>query len=159
MADQAVILIDGKVRQHGPLHDVFSRPADPTVARIVGIETIEPGEITDITDGLAQVRLGANGTQVLVVAPAMSPGPVFVCIRGEDVTLERGVPLQTSARNRLPGKIVSLVSEGPTVRIQLDCGFPLTALVTRPSVEQLQLREGETVTVLVKAPAIHLVPR
>jgi len=157
LADQAVVLSGGQVRQQGPIHDVFSRPADPTVARIVGVETIEPGTIESVADGLAAVRTGT--AQLLALAPDLSPGPVFVCIRGEEVTLERGQPAQTSARNRLPARVVALHPEGPTIRVVLDCGFPLTALVTRPAVEQLNLREGESILAIVKAQAIHLVAR
>jgi molybdopterin-binding protein len=35
----------------------------------------------------------------------------------------------------------------------------LTALVTRPSVEDLSLTEGATVTASIKAPAVHLIAR
>ncbi len=44
------------------------------------------------------------------------------------------------------------------VRLSLPCGFPLTALVTRQACEELALQEGDRVTALIKAPAIHLVP-
>ena len=54
---------------------------------------------------------------------------------------------------------MSLVPEGPLVRISLDVGFELTALVTRPACEELQLHVGDRVTANLKAPAIHLVPR
>jgi molybdate transport system ATP-binding protein len=45
------------------------------------------------------------------------------------------------------------------VRVELDAGFPLFALVTRPACVELALREGEPITALIKTPAIHLVPR
>ena len=157
LADQAVVLSDGHVRQRGPVHEVFSRPTDPTVARIVGIETIEPGIVLNVSDGLATVRAGT--IELLAVAPNASAGSVFVCIRGEDVIVERGELPQTSARNRLRARIVNLVPEGPTVRLTLECGFPLTALITRPAAEQLQLKQNDSVLALIKAQAIHLVPR
>jgi len=45
------------------------------------------------------------------------------------------------------------------VRLGMDCGFPLTALVAKQACEELDLQKGERVTALVKAPAIHLIPR
>jgi molybdate transport system ATP-binding protein len=45
------------------------------------------------------------------------------------------------------------------VRIGLDCGFDLTALVTRNAAEELQLQVGDKVTALVKATSIHLIPK
>ena len=64
-----------------------------------------------------------------------------------------------SARNQLPGHIASLHPEGPLVRVALDCGFPLSALVTRQSVEELGLLKGVEVTAFVKSPSVHLIPR
>jgi molybdopterin-binding protein len=82
-----------------------------------------------------------------------------VCIRAEDVILEKGAATHSSARNRLAGQIRAISREGPMVRLSLACGFPLTALVTRQACDELGLQEGEQVTALIKAPAIHLVPR
>lgn len=157
LADRAVVLADGAVRQAGPIDEVFSRPADPIVARTVGIETIQPGRIMSVADGLATVRAGT--AELLAVSEGLSPGPVYVCIRGEDVTLERNPQPLTSARNRLAARVISLVPEGPLLRVTLDCGFALTALITRPAAEQLTLAAGEQITALVKAPAVHLVMR
>lgn len=157
LAQQAIVLVDGAVRQSGPIDDVFSRPIDPAVAHTVGIETIQPGQITAVSEGLATVRAGA--ADLLALSAGLGPGPVYVCIRGEDVTLERNPDPQTSARNRLPGRIVLLTPEGPLLRVSVDCGFSLTALITRPAAQQLDLAPGQPVTALIKAPAIHLVPR
>jgi molybdate transport system ATP-binding protein len=157
LADQAVVVSEGQVRQKGPIHEVFSRPADPNVARIVGVETIEPGTVIAIQDGLAQVRIGS--TELTALAENITAGPVYVCIRGEEVTLERGEPTQTSARNRMAGHVTALQPEGAAIRVNLDCGFPLTALVTRPAAEQLGLANGQSVCASIKASAIHLVKR
>ena len=55
------------------------------------------------------------------------------------------------------GESAGLRSE--MVRVSLDCGFSLKALVTNQACQELVLREGEHVIALLKAPAIHLVPR
>jgi len=39
---------------------------------------------------------------------------------------------------------------GPLLLITIDCGFPLVAAVTRPALEELQLRPGSPVTALLK---------
>jgi molybdopterin-binding protein len=49
--------------------------------------------------------------------------------------------------------------EGSIVRVSLDCGFPLSALLTRPAFDELQLTGGAVVSASVKATAIHLIPR
>ena len=75
------------------------------------------------------------------------------------MAIQRGSPGESSVRNHLEGTILSLVPEGPLVRISLNVGFELTALVTRPACEELQLRVGDRVAANLKAPAIHLIPR
>ena len=69
-----------------------------------------------------------------------------------------GVP-RVHARNRLAGRITAIANQGPMLKVSLDCGFVLQALVTRPAQEELGLAVGETVVAFVKSPAIHLVPR
>jgi len=55
--------------------------------------------------------------------------------------------------------VASLVHEGPLVRVTVDCGVRLVALVTRAGAEQLGLAVGLPVAALVKAQAVRLVPR
>jgi molybdate transport system ATP-binding protein len=158
LSDQIVVMESGCIRQSGSVQQVITRPADLTVARIVGVETVATGEIESVQNGLATIRIGA--ASLLAVAPAEGDcRSVHVCIRGEDVAIQRGTPGESSVRNHLRGTILSLTPEGPLVRISLDCGFELTALVTRPACEELRLQIGEQVTANIKAPAIHLIPR
>jgi molybdate transport system ATP-binding protein len=84
---------------------------------------------------------------------------VYVCIRAEDVILLKGDEARSSARNRLPATVRSVNRQGPLVRIDLDCGFPLIALLTKQACEELALAENDRVIALVKAPHIHLIPR
>jgi molybdate transport system ATP-binding protein len=156
LADDVVVLDEGRVCQRGPVHEVFSRPAGLSVARIVGIETIEPAKVLNVAEGLATVQVG--GVRLIAVAQG-PPGDAFICIRGEDVLLHPGIAEHTSARNQLRATIKSLVTEGPLVRIGLECGFSLTALITRPAAEELALSVGQTVTALIKAQAIHVLRR
>jgi molybdate transport system ATP-binding protein len=156
LADEIVVLMNGQVRQTGPVPDVFARPANAEVARFVGVETLQPGKIVEAADGLATVNVG-NAT-LTALAPDTESRDVFVCIRGEEVILQRDVAGASSVRNRLSANVRALRPEGALVRVELDAGFPLFALVTRPACAELALREGETVAALIKAPSIHLVP-
>ena len=90
----------------------------------------------------------------------MAPGSdVYACIRAEDVTLETRRPDQASTRNHLAARVVAITAEGPIDRVALDCGFPLDALITRRSRDELQLAPGAQVTAAIKATSVHLVPR
>jgi molybdate transport system ATP-binding protein len=156
LADRLVVMDGGRVIQQGTVDEVFSRPADLAVARIVGTETVQPGTIVSVEDGLATVQVGP--ARLLAVAPESSAFEVFVCVRGEDVALLWGAG-EGSPRNRLAAVVTSISPEGPLVRVGLDCGFPLVALVTRPACADLGLQVGDRLTAVVKAPAVHLIPR
>jgi molybdate transport system ATP-binding protein len=82
---------------------------------------------------------------------------VRLCVRPEDVTLSaRTGGGASSARTHLAGQIVRLAPSGPHVRVTIDCGFPLVALVTQRSVEELGFVPGSPVTAHFKATAPHL---
>jgi molybdate transport system ATP-binding protein len=88
-----------------------------------------------------------------------STSEVHVCIRAEDVTLAKGSDRPSSARNHLPAVVQSLTREGPLMRVELNCGFNLTALLTKQACEEMLLKSGDQVVALVKAPHVHLIPR
>jgi molybdate transport system ATP-binding protein len=157
LGDDLVVMNGGVVRQSGPVLDVFNRPADPDVARIVGVETLHPGTVLETKDGLVTLAVGT--ARIIAVAPPVNDRELLVCIRGEDVILQRDNGVPSSVRNRLPARVVAVQSGSPLMRVELDAGFSLFALVTRPACEELQLAVGQMVTALVKAPAIHLIAR
>jgi molybdate transport system ATP-binding protein len=156
LGDRLVVMEGGHVCQEGEIQQVFDRPTDPDVARILGVETVVLGRVVDQSSGLATVTVG--DVRILATDPGSLGAHAYVCIRGEDVLLERGDPGPSTARNRLRARLVALHPEGPLVRLTLDCGFPLESLVTRQACADLGLAEGETVTALLKASAIHLIP-
>lgn len=158
LGDSIAVMIDGKLRQVGDVDKVFEFPADAHVAEAVGVETICPARVISRNAGLA--TLEASGAYLVALDVPNSGPDVFICIRAEGVTIERSAPhVPTSARNHLPARIVSVISEGPLARVLLDCGFRLTALVTRRSQEDLGLAEGQEVTAVVKATSIQVVSR
>jgi molybdate transport system ATP-binding protein len=158
LGDRVAVVVDGSIRQVGPVEEVFSRPADVSVARVTGVESVLAGRVVAERDGVLTVAVGAG---LLAAADRDGTrGEVFVCLRAEDVLLERGAPAaRESARNHLAARVTSVSSEGPLVRVGLDCGFPLAALVTRPARDELGLAPGSEVTAVVKAASVVLVPR
>ena len=158
LGDSMAIMIDGKLRQAGAVESVFDSPADADVAAAVGVETICPARVVSRSAGLVTVEIAH--AHLVAVDTAGASTDVFACIRAESVTIERNLSGNpTSARNRLAARIVSVIPEGPLARVTLDCGFRLTAIVTRQSEQEMRLREGEQVTAVVKATSIGIVPR
>jgi molybdate transport system ATP-binding protein len=157
LGDDVLIMHNGTVCQNGPVDQVFSRPNSATVAAIVGMETVVPGEVLSIEDGLARVQVGQ--VTLWSAVPSVQLGRAYVTIRAEDVILEQHSPHKSSARNRLSGRIISCLRDGPMVRVQLDCGFQLTAAITRLAFEELQVAPGDLLDAVIKATHVHVVHR
>ncbi len=161
LADWMAVMVDGRIRQSGPVQEVFRRPADPQVAESVGVENVLTAEIVSRESGLLVLRVGGQvgghaGVGRIQCVDSGETGPVFACIRAEDVAITRQMDQVSSARNRLAGCVRAVIAEGALARVELDCGFPLVALVTAQSAADLALAEGENVSAVVKATSVHL---
>jgi len=155
LADRVTVLLAGRVVQQGEKAEVYSRPAAPEVAHFLGVETLQAGRILHREAGLATVQVGT--ARLVALAPEGMSADVLVSIRGEDVILLREGSAIASARNALPARVVAVRPGVPLWCIELDTGFPLVALITRPACEDLALRPGDSVTACIKAPNVHLV--
>lgn len=159
LADRVAVVVGGTIRQVGTPTEVFDRPADPDVAAVVGVETVVHGHVTRVDGGLVHVVTGGVGLTAVAEPPPPVGAAVLVCIRAQDVVLERA-PGPSSPRNQLVGTVRSVTPQGALVRVDVACeGLTLAAYVTRPAVEELGLRAGSGVTAAVKAQAVHLVVR
>ena len=159
LADEMVVLVNGRVAQIGSVPDVFSRPASLAVAGVLTVETVQRGRVLKTEDDLVTVAVGS--VTLLTVDKNLPPGTgdVYVCIRAEDVILLKDGDYSGSARNHLPATVETVTREGPLMRIELSCGFKLTALLTKQACEEMSLKSGDHVRALVKAPNIHLISR
>lgn len=157
LGDMMAVVSDGQVLQIGKPEDVFSRPAGAEVAKVVGVETVVQGRMIESSEGVATIEVG---DKKLMAIGGEELGPdVFVCIRAEDVVLERVGTGATSARNHLTGVVQEISSLGPLARVGIDCGFQLAAVVTRSALDDLGLKPGVAIVAAVKAGAVHVVPR
>ena len=157
LGDVVAVMGNGQILQVGPPQEVFSRPKDAEVAQIVGVETVVEGHVVEQAYGLATVQV--NGTTLKGLGSDEIGSPVFVCIRAEDVVLEEAGSGMTSARNHLVGKVREITPHGVMVQVKIDCGFLLMASVTRGAQEDLCLGPGSPIVAVIKAGAVHLVPR
>jgi molybdate transport system ATP-binding protein len=157
LGDRIAVVIAGEVRQAGEIEAVFSRPVDREVARAVGVETVVSARVRGRRDGL--LELESHGRRLLAVDTGIQAEEVFACIRAEAVTLSLAEPKAESARNHLPATILAIRREGPLESVVLDCGFELVAAITPEARRELGLEPARRVVAVVKAPAVHCVPR
>jgi molybdate transport system ATP-binding protein len=158
LGDQMVVMADGRIQQSGPVTEVFNRPDNLAVAHIAGTETVLPARVLKVADGIVTV---AVGDVKLVAVAADFPADAteaHVCIRADDVMLVADALPQASARNRFSATVVSMERDGPLLRVELDCGFRLKALLTPQAAAEMKLHPRAAVGVLIKAPQVHLIP-
>lgn len=158
LGDRVAVLLSGVLRQVGRPQDVFTAPSDGDVAAFVGVETVIAGKVSASQDG--QILVAADGLQLEAVGQAPIGTPVLFCLRPEDITLSTSDQIAvSSARNRLQGRIQQMSPSGPLVRVVVDCGVRLVALITRGSAMEMKLTEGQAIIATFKATAVHLIPR
>ena len=159
LTDRVGVIMGGNIVQIGTPAEVFSSPANEEIANFVEAGNIIHGVVETQSEGLALVRVGEMQIEVCSELPAGSR--VILLIPYDDVTinLPSADAITTSARNRFPGKVVKLFRTGSQVRVTIDCGFHLTALITRKSAEEMDLQEGMGVVAMVKAVSIHVLAR
>ena len=158
LGDRVAVLMDARVRQLGTPTEVFAAPTDSEVAAFVGVETIAYGRVQSIADGIALVNV--SGRTIEANAIGGTGDEVLVCLRPEDIILAHPTDggQASSARNKLAATVQRITPAGPHASVTLDAGFPIVALITKQSLEDLGLSPGSGVVASFKATAVHLIP-
>lgn len=81
LADELVVIVDGRVAQSGTVREVFDAPASPAVARLVGLTNVRTGVVA--ADGVVE----ADGVRVATVSTLPAGTPVTWCVRPERVVV------------------------------------------------------------------------
>ncbi|HZB91843.1 MAG TPA: ABC transporter ATP-binding protein [Stellaceae bacterium] len=154
LADRLALLRDGAIVQSGNAGAVYRAPADRFAAGLLGVENILDARLVGQEGARWRVAIGAC---VLDVAADTAPPPSVgaLCLRAEDVAL---VPDDGNvASNRLAARITAIVDAGALMKISLDCGFPLIAVVTRREAEKRRLAPGLQLVAAIEPRALRLV--
>jgi tungstate transport system ATP-binding protein len=160
LADRIGVLLEGSLVQTGNAGDIFRSPYNAEVARFVGMENILAGAVVVNNGGIATVRIidDTRGSDIQAVSTYPEGADVYACVRPEDVTL---TPARhpSSARNAFPARVIRVAYLGPLSRVEVNCGFRLTSLVTRISAQEMDLQAGAEVYATFKATAVHVMER
>lgn len=159
LGDRIGIVNEGRVVQVGSPEEIFRRPDSEFVARFVGVRNIFQGRIRPGDDGYQMLCLdpstssGQRGVKIAVVTGLS--GQAHGSIRPEEIVIS-SEPLHSSARNSFRGRIVSITDRGTLVYVTVRVPPDFTCVITRRSLEEMELREGLEVYVSFKASAVHI---
>jgi molybdate transport system ATP-binding protein len=149
LADRLVIIERGRLVQEGTPADVARHPRSDYVARLAGV---------NLYRGHARghrVALREGGIE-LEIAGSLD-GPVFVTFPPSAVALYRSRPDGTP-RNLWRTRIAAIERRGDQMRVHVDEPLAAAADITPAAVAELDLAEGRTIWVSVKATETHAYP-
>ena len=157
LADRIALIDDGAVRACGPVAEIAARlDLGPVAGRFEAGAVIDT-KVAAYLPELALTRLEFDGGVLEVPALDAPPGTkVRVQVRARDVMLATIRPQGLSARNVIEARIAALkIEDGAFAEAALAAGTAtLRARMTRASVAELGLREGQTVFAVIKSVAI-----
>jgi len=149
----------GRILQSGAPQDLYNRPLDVFVARMLGPTNLLPGQVDGNGHGgearkEVVVRTPVGRLVARASVPGVSPAtPVTISIRPETLALGPSVPADS---NRFPATIERVVFHGGSREILLrgPGDWPVTALALQ--CHSANLREGQTVTLSVSPENVTL---
>ena len=163
-AQQAVYAAIGEAQARRPmavcvashqLEDAY-RWAD----RILALHEGAPAPVTP--ENLFRVDLPGGGPMQTVRVGSVTidvvsdrSGPVTLAIPPEEIVLSNA-PLHSSARNMVVGRIIRVSEQGAAMRVTVDAGVELIALVTRRSFEELGFTVGGPAHASFKSVAVRV---
>lgn len=152
IGDEFCFFRAGQLLQQGDGDSLFARPVSMDIAEYSAGVNILEGRIVHYERGCRF----QTGDLVLEVSTAHGDGPASVFIRPEDIVLSREA-LRSSARNSLPGRVVSCQNLGIVKTVRVDVrGIILTVFLTPESVEGMKIEADSPVWLTCKATAVHV---
>lgn len=157
LADATLVLVDGRKAVHDKTPRVVVHPAIADFADYNALENLLEARVesTGADDGLAELRIGQ--ARLLARADGRREGEVVTAsIRAGDVILTTDPPSRMSARNVIPAVIeeIHTLSRGGRVLVYCDVGERLMVEITTGALEELDLRPGMAVHLIIKANSI-----
>jgi molybdate transport system ATP-binding protein len=158
LGERVMALQDGAIVAEGTPAQVIDMPLHERVAVLTGFENILDAVVVSRRPDAGVMVTRLAGTHVDLETPLTdieAGRPTRVAVRAGDILIATEAPRGLSARNALPGTIVTLVREGPVVRVQVDVGVGIEVHITPTAVEALELQAGRHVWLVIKTHSCH----
>ncbi|WOF15322.1 ABC transporter ATP-binding protein [Methanoplanus sp. FWC-SCC4] len=161
LADRIGVMIEGVFYQKGTPDEVFSKPANESVARFIGINNIIYGKVIRREEGGKHAILKAGGVEILVMTGFSQGSRVSACIRPEEITVHHKRIEMVRGRNIISGIVSGISRQGRLIFADVDCGAGLniSALVTWEQFESLSLKKGDEVFLSFKPRSVHVMEK
>jgi molybdate transport system ATP-binding protein len=171
LGERVLVMEQGRIIAQGTPHEVLRAPLQETVAQLAGFENIFDATVESVHEdrGTMLCRIttrralgGETGSSLLLETPlirAEAGSPLRVGIRAGDILLAIVPPTGLSARNVIPGNLVSLEQRDVIVSVRVNCGIEMEAHLTLAARDTLGLMPGKEVWLVIKTHSCHLMQR
>jgi molybdate transport system ATP-binding protein len=176
LGERVLMLDQGRIIAQGTPHEVLGAPLYETVAQLAGFENIFDAavesvhedrgtmicQITNRETTTNRLPTGATERALLLETPlirAEANSPLRVGIRAGDILLAIVPPTGLSARNIIPGSVVSLEQRDVIVSVQVNCGIEMEVHLTLAARDALHLIPDREVWLVIKTHSCHLMKR
>jgi molybdate transport system ATP-binding protein len=157
LGERVLVLDAGKLIAQGTPHDVMSAPYLETVAQLAGFENIFDATVSGVHEDRGTMTCRLAGSEVELETPLVRlASNARVGIRAGDILLANVQPVGLSARNILPGTIVSLERLDVMMVARVNCGVKMEVHLTLAARDGLGLEVGGRVWLVIKTYSCHL---
>lgn len=160
LCEDLVVLHDGRVLATGEPLEVLTRPDIFPFAQKQGFENIWSCRIKEHTQHTTTVFLDTTNSSIVLTIPRINISPghsVTVSVAADEILLSTENPSNISARNRIPARIedLKLVDHRQLITAHISPELPSVVIeLTSDSIEDLHLRPGSSVYLLIKTSSI-----
>ena len=171
LGERVLMMEEGRIIAQGAPHEVLGAPLQETVAQLAGFENIFDAVVESVHEdrGTMLCRITTSrlpgsheDRSVLLETPlirAEAGARLRVGIRAGDILLAVAEPVGLSARNILPGRLVSMERRDMTIGARVDSGIEMEVHLTLAARDALDLAEGREVWLVIKTHSCHLMRR
>jgi spermidine/putrescine ABC transporter ATP-binding subunit len=159
MADEIVVMKDGRIVQVGTPTALYARPASRFVAHFIGESNLEAGKVEALA-GRGLVRVDAGGLPVLASsATPWSPGDaIAIAVRPERIRLSAGAERTADGPNAFTGTIEECIFRGASRRYRVRLPHGGVWSVDEPALGPAPLAPGAAVQVAWRAEDCLAIP-
>ena len=162
LGERVLALEKGRIITQGTPHEVMTAPRQELVAQLAGFENIFDATViaTHEDRGTMTCRLGDSDVELETPMVRAEIGTTLrVGVRAGDILLATIKPQGLSARNLLPGMLVSAEQRDVRVIAKVDCGVEMEVHLTLAARDSLDLKRGAEIWLVLKTHSCHLMAK
>jgi len=158
---EAVLVLEaGKIIARGNPAEVLDAPRQEIIAQLAGFENLFDATVRELHEDRGTMTCGLTGSTLELEVPLTYSQPgarLRIAIRAGDIMIAESRPHQISARNVFPGTIASMRDEAHGAMLTVEAGRTFAVQMTLGSRDDLRLRAGAPVWLVIKTYSCHLV--